>query len=446
MKRLPTIRLARFISFFFISVCVCTSVTAIYVRNKIQLETIEMEHIAIGRSSKINDVLTKLLYKAEILSALVVQNNGEIKDFESTASILVDDPAIKDVILAPDGVVQYVYPLEGNESLLGFYYLPETEGRRTAPVKKTDELLLCGPFHLTKDEQDLIGMLPIYINREGERVFWGFASVTLHYPQALDSAELGQLEAMGYVYEIWRNNPENGERQTIARSSYYNDKKNAKYIEYPIHILNQQWYFRISLIRMWYEFPGTWILFFTGIFVSFLIGFLTVDNYELAAMKEELEQLSYIDPLTGILNRRGGLRELEKVINETRTYFILCYMDLNKFKETNDSLGHHAGDDVLVRYSNIWLDYIDKNKHIFSRMGGDEFILVFKNTKDLFEARKLVEKVRQILSEDVFLINEKQVSISFSAGFAVYPKDAQTLDDLISLADHRMYAEKNGDV
>lgn len=77
----------------------------------------------------------------------MIQSDGEVKDFESVAATIVDDPAIRNVILAPAGIVSHVYPLKGNERVLGLNYFLEGEGNREAVMaKKFGQLVLGGPF------------------------------------------------------------------------------------------------------------------------------------------------------------------------------------------------------------------------------------------------------------------------------------------------------------
>lgn len=92
--------------------------------------------------------------RQEILSALVIQSDGEVKDFESVAATIVDDPAIRNVILAPAGIVSHVYPLKGNERVLGLNYFLEGEGNREAVMaKKFGQLVLGGLFNLVQGGQ-----------------------------------------------------------------------------------------------------------------------------------------------------------------------------------------------------------------------------------------------------------------------------------------------------
>ena len=117
-----------FAGVFMVSICICFSITSLYVYNKGKMEYAQMQQTVLVNGNKVNNVITKLLYKTQVLAALVVQNDGGIEDFEKVAATLVDDPAIKNVLIAPDGVVSKVYPMEKNEAVLGRNFFEKGDG------------------------------------------------------------------------------------------------------------------------------------------------------------------------------------------------------------------------------------------------------------------------------------------------------------------------------
>lgn len=436
-------RIGRFISIFFISFLLCIFITFVYIQNRTELEQVQMQQLLTTRANKVNQVITKLLYKAQTLSALVIQNDGEIEDFERVAATIIDDPAIKNVIMAPNGVVSHVYPLKGNEQVMGFDYFSESEGNREAiEARNSGKLTLGGPFNLVQGGQALVGRLPVYITGEdNHKYFWGLVSVTLNYPQALDGAELDQLKNQGFAYEIWRISPDTNEKQIISHSNYeYN--KDALYVEQPIEMMNSVWYFRLSPIKKWYEFPETWIFVIAGGLISLLAAAIMLHNYDLRKMKLELEALTINDLLTGVLNRRGLFIEMDALLMNKGAKFILCYMDLNRFKNINDEFGHSMGDRVLQQFAFVLKQHINQ-QHIFGRIGGDEFILIFKDSDNLEEADRFLLDVSEELANLDMLAQTQDIKISFSIGMAVFPADADTIDGLIEHADHAMYKVKS---
>lgn len=430
-----------FTSVFFISFFICSMVTGIYIHTRSRLESIEMEQLAINKANKVSSVLTELLYKTQILAAFVQQNDGNIDDFNTIASIVVDSPSIRNVILAPDGIVKDVYPLEGNESVIGLDYFSESEGNKEAiQAKETGELVMGGPFTLLQGGQAIVGRLPVTLIQNGQPEFWGIVSITLHYPQSLELAELEQLQSRGFAYELWRISPDTGEHQIITQCGYeYNE--NAKYVEHSIQILNADWYFRLSPIRSWWQFPETWICVLLSFLISFLAGFLVLKNYDLNLIKNNLELITYIDDLTGIYNRNGIFKILQEMIAEKHP-FVLSYIDLNKFKSVNDSFGHAYGDKVLKYFTAFLSSRLDEEVHFFGRIGGDEFILIFKGEEHPAQAQTFFETAEAALLKEYLYYENQKIEISYSVGFSSFPKDGHSIDKLISIADMNMYIFK----
>lgn len=434
-------RICGFLLVFLISFSVCILVTCAYVQNKCKLEYLEMEHLAMTKTSKINSVISKLLYKTQGLAALVIQNDGDIYDFERVAATIMDDPAIKNLILAPNGIVSHIYPLEGNEKAMGLNYFSEGAGNKEAiAARDSGQLVLGGPFELVQGDQALVGRLPVYLNRGDKSEFWGLVSVTLKFPEALNEAELDQLKNQGFAYEIWRISPDTNQRQMITNSNYsYNES--ANFVEQKMSILNATWYFRLSPIKNWYEHPETWIYSIVGFFISVLMAFLVIHNSDLRRLRLELEEITYHDALTGILNRRGMFHILNEIITRKDCEFLLCYMDLDRFKEINDTFGHNVGDKVLQSFT-YEVQKQMKEQHIFARIGGDEFVFVFKDTTNKTEAVQFFQKVKQELRSTAVVAHTKDLPINFSVGVAVFPIDGESIDDLIGFADNEMYKEK----
>lgn len=443
MMRIWNSRVGKFMLVFLFGLMLCGAVTSVYIKNLSKLERIQMEQLAMVKANKVSSVLTQLLYKTRILSAVIQQNKGQVENFKQIAATIVDDPSIRNVLLAPDGIVSYVYPEAGNEAVLGLNFFDNKDGNREAMLaKETGQLVLGGPFSLVQGGQALVGRLPVYASDTSKETFWGIVSVTLNYPQALDNAELEDLQRQGFAYEIWRVSPDSHERQTIAQSPW-DSKKNANYIECPMEILNAKWYFRLSPIHSWYEFPEAWTFLLVGISLSGLVAFLVLHNFDLSMMKREFERLSMNDALTGVPNRRGGFQLLSELTEISQSPFILCYLDLNDFKKINDKYGHNIGDKVLKHFVKETLYYLDPKHHKLIRVGGDEFIIIFQNLSNQNQVNEILQNINGALKKHHAQVEDtKSLSVSYSWGCASFPADGHTVDELIAVADRRMYDVK----
>ena len=259
-------------------------------RDRTELERLTTERIMTERAQNITEVLTRLIYKTQTLAALVIQHNGEINEFELVAATIIDDPAIMNLLLAPGGVVTQVYPLAGNEAVLGLNLLGEGAGNREAVMAKDQgRLVFGGPFTTVQGHQALVGRLPVYLpTRDGGKRFWGLASVTLRHPEAFAGTTLAGLGKRGYDFELWRVNPDDGQRQVILTSDPGPDPK-ARFIEIPVSIHSAEWRLRLSPVYKWYEHPGNWGLIGVILLISFLAAFLTRQNQALRQMQHTLE-------------------------------------------------------------------------------------------------------------------------------------------------------------
>jgi len=244
-----------------------------------------MEQLILETSYVINNVVSDQLYHTKALAALVIQGDGTVYNFQETARALIDNEgAIANFLLAPDGIVSDVYPFEENKAVIGLNLLDATEqeGNREAILAyEMDDLVIAGPIMLRQGYIGLVGRYPVYTyTNSGEETFWGLVSVTLKFPQALDNTGLSVLESNGFIYELWRINPDTDEKQVIASNSE-RSMSNISFVERPMEILNAEWFFRISPIDPWYVYLEAWIIIAGGLCISFLGAFAVQYNTRL---------------------------------------------------------------------------------------------------------------------------------------------------------------------
>lgn len=162
--------------------------------------------------------------------------------------------------------------------------------------------------------------------------------------------------------------------------------------------------------------------------------------------QKELKYLAYHDKVTGLKNRSAFYEQIQQMIVEhdrkkDLTFSAVLFCDLDNFKTVNDTLGHDAGDFVLKSTAQRMQSCLRQADQIF-RIGGDEFIILLKNVENGFDAGFVAEKVIQVLSAPI-TINQTIVDyLTVSIGIALYPKDANHTDELISAADTAMYKAK----
>jgi diguanylate cyclase (GGDEF)-like protein/PAS domain S-box-containing protein len=167
------------------------------------------------------------------------------------------------------------------------------------------------------------------------------------------------------------------------------------------------------------------------------------DISERKTAEEKLEKLAYFDPLTGLANRALFHREINDVLTRcgrTGSRAALLLLDLDRFKEVNDSLGHASGDELLGKVAQL-ISRVLGNNHFISRLGGDEFAIVLQGWTERAAVEKVATDVVAAISGTTRL-ERGEVTIGTSIGIALIPADGATLTDLQRNADLALYRAK----
>lgn len=176
----------------------------------------------------------------------------------------------------------------------------------------------------------------------------------------------------------------------------------------------------------------------------------------IARTAESLRALVYFDSLTGLPNRRLLDDTISKRLSvHTVPPFAVLFIDLDDFKRINDSVGHPAADallrkvaatlDALIRSNDVLGPYVvvtgTREDLVLSRTGGDEFVILLPEVKNLAAAESVARRILQRF-EQPFQADHRSIFITASIGIAIYPADGETADVLIQNADSAMYKAK----
>ncbi len=208
----------------------------------------------------------------------------------------------------------------------------------------------------------------------------------------------------------------------------------------------------VSTLIIWLV-SFTWIAWFSGAAESILKGkaeaalaivilaIFSFIGWQLGKQYDKAKYYSEKDELTGTYNRRYMNQKIfNKLSSETKkNQQLLCLFlfDIDELKEINDTYGHLDGDGV-IRQTALLLNRHARKTDIVARWGGDEFIMAAPNT-NAEEAEKILVRIEQAASSCSL---EGDRTLQLSAGYALYPEDGSTLQELMQKADERMYARK----
>ena len=169
---------------------------------------------------------------------------------------------------------------------------------------------------------------------------------------------------------------------------------------------------------------------------------------DISERKKEEERLTYIayhDVLTGLPNRAMFEEHLKKARDRSlrsNKALGVIFTDLDNFKPINDSLGHEAGDLVLIEVAKRFKSVI-RSSDTVARLGGDEFVAIIENLEDSKDIELVAHKMLEVLQEPI-LLQGKEYKVGASLGIAILPDHASDLDELLDCADKAMYESKKG--
>lgn len=183
------------------------------------------EYIAKNESNIIRDYFDVIMARAYTLGALITGSNGDVDIFDQAAEQIYLETLnhtgipLKNIAVAPNGVVEKVYPMDGNEELIGFDFMDESKAGNEEAIAayRQDKLLVTDPFKLVQGGVGMAGRLPVFLAQNNTSEFWGLVTVTLDFDAFLKHFELDSLSKAGVSYELWYEN-DAGQHVTLAAS------------------------------------------------------------------------------------------------------------------------------------------------------------------------------------------------------------------------------------
>ena len=240
----------------------------------------------------LENYVNRALSASYALAALVEVGRGDVPDFDAVAARLLPRyPGASEVLLAPDGVIRHIAPLQGNERALGLDLLSYPGQKDEASItRESGQLTLAGPLELVQGGQALAGRLPVFLkDPSGQPKFWGFTEVVMRLPQALEPTQLSELAANGYRFQLWRQPPGGSTPQIIQASA---NGPLTDPVEATIRVPNGTWTLSAELARGWGDPAGIALKSAVGLLLALLSGYLAMLLVSQRARSSELESLA----------------------------------------------------------------------------------------------------------------------------------------------------------
>ncbi|QNP41874.1 diguanylate cyclase domain-containing protein [Lysobacter solisilvae (ex Woo and Kim 2020)] len=412
-----------------------------YADAKARLEAGNEVRTALGEArDEIDRRLETALAVPETLAAVIAAEQRVDKaTFEAIASRLVRaNPSIRNVALAPNGVITLVHPRRGNEAVLGLRYADvPTQAAAVRRAIRSRRTVVTGPIPLVQGGTGLLSRTPVFLRGSGGRDtrYWGIVALAVDVdPLFVDIERVADRNGLSIA--VRRTEPDAPTAET-----FFGDPA----------------VFAAAPVAMDYPLPGggRWELaavpregwasvrapLYVRVPLHILAALLGLLTYRLLASQGRDRMLAGRDALTGLLNRKSFDLRLDAAMQQGRVRSsALVLIDLDRFKPVNDNYGHRAGDLVLQQVAERMQQALHGDDSAY-RLGGDEFALLLQGERSTRELFHLVERVVELIRQPVVLPDRRSVSVGASTGVAVFPsgEEPERAAEVFDRADRALY-------
>lgn len=367
----------------------------------------------------------------------------EERFYRISKGLLTPELHIQHLAIGKNYRIEMIYPPAGNESAIGFDYRSNPEQINSLYLAlSTGQITLNGPVRLVQGGEALIARVPVFNNeRSGEIII----SQVIDHQRLFRDAGLYDHPALNISLRGLDGSGRDGGLIFGDKDIWQQD---------PIHLDVSLPFGSWSLAAV--PHSGSWLptetkmfwQWFTGTLIALIVTGLAalvfINQQRLRSAFTLITRQARYDTLTELPNRHHFQELLASYLDTCARRSEACallFIDLDHFKEVNDSLGHAAGDELLVIISKR-LRTILRKDDIVARLGGDEFVVVLKNIEEPLHAKIQAQKLLKCIHEPVTVRNQ-DVIVNASIGIALYPSDGLNVDALVKSADLAMYSAKD---
>lgn len=375
--------------------------------------------------------------KLDALISLTFSEQG-VSDFERAAQYICQDDAIYGMYIAPDGIIEHVYPDNDPDFIVGRNVIDCDDEKDIGVVNALirNKAVLSGPFYLDDGNQYLFLSKPIYIKETVDTpYYWGIVTVCVKFPDVLINSGIEDIATSGYNVRLDVTDI-NNESITLAD---YGSQYITSSVSKSTNMFMVDFDMKIQPVKGWFSSK----ILLEGIIIELIISsFMAIHIIDFKKVKRSqlrLKKIVEIDTLTGAKTRRALHQIVEEQIERQHT-FALAYIDVDKFKYVNDTYGHDAGD-ILLKEIVKRIAAIIRDNDFIARIGGDEFVVYLDGVSHEEGAKASVGRIQATMDEKVS-IGDNMINASISVGCVRYPAEGSTMDEIIKCADKKMYEMK----
>ena len=295
---------------FLVTLLLVFGCTFLVNQNQQRREKLKAAYTAESTISRIEVQLNRYLAESDLVKKSIEEGlTISDKQFATLSRLMQDeDDIIKVHEIAKDGIVSQIYPMEGNEDVIGLNMIENPERKKEARLARdSGEYTIAGPFELVQGGNGVLLFDPVYrTDAEGCKKFWGFSILVMDWRKFIKKMELDQLEDAGYHYQIWKKGTDD-ERIVIAQCD---NLQETDTLEVACTVPNDTWYFEIEPENGWVTMTQKlW-----GLFISVMTALIVMITYLQFKMRRYRDALHEKELEKAVLEAKNA--------NEAKTRFL----------------------------------------------------------------------------------------------------------------------------
>ena len=286
---------------FLVTLLLMLGCTFLVNQNQQKREKLKAVYTAESTISRIEVQLNRYLAESDLVKKSIEEGlTISDKQFATLSRLMQDeDNIIKVHEIAKDGIVSQIYPMEGNEDVIGLNLIENPERKTEARLARdSGEYTIAGPFELVQGGNGVLLFDPVYrTDDKGCKKFWGFSILVIDWDKFIAQTELSKLEDAGYSYQIWKKALDTDKKVVLAQCEKPKEKDK---LEVACKVPNDTWYFEIAPVNGWI----TWLQKGFMILISLAIAALLAEGYLQIVLRRNKERVHE--------------EELERAVEEAR--------------------------------------------------------------------------------------------------------------------------------